>query len=246
MGYMSLHDFTRRLRDVVRVQRVRRRCSKEGVGGMHRGGRIKTLTAATMLVAVVLSACTDSPEPTPSPTPTATETTATPSSSPTPSPSPPSESELAATNAEALVREYYQLIDHLGTARSAPLTALEDVAISKDLDSWRRQFERARRDGWTQTGETKLVELDVQSVNLDNSDPAAGRVPVVQVDVCFDVTDVEVRNASGVSVVIADRPPTGWIRHTISNYSWENNPSDGWRVSTSVDLERTPCDPAAS
>jgi len=82
----------------------------------------------------------------------------------------------------------------------------------------------------------------VPSVNLDNSDPAAGRVPTVQVDVCFDVTGVDVRDGSGSSVVPAGRPVTGWIRHTVSNYSWETDPTGGWRVSTSVDLKRPPCE----
>lgn len=246
MGYMSLYTFTRRSpREVVRSRRVRRRCSKEGIGGMHRG-RAGALTTATIFILVAASACSGSPEPAPSPTPTTASTTPSPTPSPSPSPIPPSDSELAAANAEALVRDYYRVIDQLGLDPSVPLTALEDVAISKDLDSWQRQFERARRDGWTQTGETKLVEVDVQSVNLDNSDPAVGLVPAVQVDVCFDVTNVDVRDASGTSVVTADRPVTGWIRHTVSNYSWEDDPSGGWRVSTSVDLEQAPCAPVTS
>ena len=105
-----------------------------------------------------------------------------------------------------------------------------------------RQFERNRRDGYVQTGTTRLAKIEVPSVNLDNSDPATGRVPAVQVDVCFDVTGVDVLDASGASVVTAERPGTGWIRHTVSNYSWDTDPTGGWRVSTSVDLERAPCE----
>ncbi|WP_448071097.1 hypothetical protein [Georgenia yuyongxinii] len=137
------------------------------------------------------------------------------------------------------------MIDQLGLDPSVPLTALDDVAISKDLSVRQRQFERERRDGWIQTGETEIVELKVQSVNLDNSDPAAGLVPAVQVDVCVDVTEVDVRDASGISVVRADRPDTNWTRHTVSNYSWDTDPEGAWRVSTSVDLEQAPCEPAA-
>ena len=66
-----------------------------------------------------------------------------------------------------------------------------------------------------QTGETKVVELKVQSVNLDNSDPKAGKVPTVQIDVCFDVSDVDVVDADGKSVVSPDRPDTGWIRFSV-------------------------------
>ena len=52
----------------------------------------------------------------------------------------------------------------------------------------------------------------MQSVNLDNSDPKAGKVPTVQIDVCYDVSDVDVLDANGKSVVSPDRPDTGWIR----------------------------------
>ncbi|WP_407343382.1 hypothetical protein [Pengzhenrongella phosphoraccumulans] len=152
-----------------------------------------------------------------------------------------SETELAAANAEDLVRKYYRVIDELAIDPSRPLSELESVAISKELSIWLHQFERERRDAWHQTGATTLARLEVQSVNLDNSDPATGRVPAVQVDVCFDVTDVDVLDASGTSVVTPDRAATGWVRHTVSNYSWDTDPTDGWRVSTSVDLKQAPC-----
>ncbi len=200
---------------------------------------------ATILVLVVVSACSGSPEPTDSPTPTPTATTSpSPTASPMPTPSPTSSSEQAAANAETLVREYYRVIDQLGLDPSVPLTTLDKVAISEELSVRQRQFERERRDGWTQTGETKIVELKVQSVNLDNSDPTKGLVPAVQVDVCVDVTDVEILDASGSSVVTATRPDTNWTRHTVSNYSWDTDPEGAWRVSTSVDLDQPPCEPA--
>jgi hypothetical protein len=239
---------------VAPVQKTRKQNSNKGVEGMHRGGRASALTAATILVLAVASGCSGSPEPAASPTSTVTVSaspSSTPSLTPSPSPtsspslSPTSDTERAATDAEELIREYYQVIDQLGLDPSVPLTALEEVAISKDLSVRQRQFERERRDGWTQTGDTKIVELKVQSVNLDNSDPSTGRVPAVQVDVCVDVTDVDVRDASGSSVVTADRPDTNWTRHTVSNYSWDTDPEGAWRVSTSVDLEQPPCQPAA-
>lgn len=148
---------------------------------------------------------------------------------------------MAADRAEVLIRDYYELLDELGANPSGELSRLEDVAISKDLDVRRNQFTRWQRDGWVQSGSTKIAELEVTSVNLDNSDPSTGRVPAVQIDVCFDVSDVDVVDRSGASVVTAERPETGWIRHTVSNYSWDTDPLDGWRVSTSVDLEEAPC-----
>ena len=79
-------------------------------------------------------------------------------------------------------------------------------------------------------------------MNLDNSDPQAGKVPTVQIDLCFDVTDVDVVDAQGKSVVKTDRPDTGWIRFLVSNYHWDDDPDGGWRVASSQDIERTRCD----
>ena len=58
-----------------------------------------------------------------------------------------------------------------------------------------RLFKKERRQGLVQTGQTRIAELQVQSVDLDNSDPKAGRVPTVQVDVCYDVSDVDMVDA---------------------------------------------------
>lgn len=103
-------------------------------------------------------------------------------------------------------------------------------------------FKRERKQEPHQTGETKVVELEVQSVNLDNSDPQAGKVPTVQIDVCFDVSGVDVLDADGKSVVAPDRPDTGWIRYSVANYEWDSDPDGTWRVASSQNIERTPCD----
>jgi hypothetical protein len=86
--------------------------------------------------------------------------------------------------------------------------------------------------------------LQVQSVNLDNSDPSAGKVPTVQVDVCVDVSDVDILDKAGKSTVSQRRPDTGWTRFTVANYHWSSHPKDGWRVATGEDLKKAPCGPA--
>lgn len=100
--------------------------------------------------------------------------------------------------------------------------------------------ERSR--GLVQTGETRIAELVVQSVDLDNSDPKAGRVPTVQVDVCYDVSDVDVVDEDGQSIVSPERPEVGWIRYFVANYEWATDPSAAWRVANSKSLEQAPCD----
>ncbi|MFE5291412.1 hypothetical protein ACFQ8T_04470 [Isoptericola sp. NPDC056618] len=240
MAYLSKYVFIRACRGgVVRVPPEGVRCSAKGLAGMRQWGRAGTPTTAVLLLAVLV-ACTPSTEASPTPTPTTTSSTSTPTSDP--SPSPTTDSEVAAQNATELLHQYYAVIDALGAEPDEPLSRLESVAISKDLSVWEQQLKRDRRDGYRQTGETKLVEVAVGSVNLDNSDPDAGTVPTIQLDVCYDVSGVDVVDADGKSIVADDRADTGWVRHTVSNYSWDTDPDDGWRVSTSVDLEQAPCD----
>ena len=86
-----------------------------------------------------------------------------------------------------------------------------------------------------------VAELTVQTVNLDNSDPKAGKVPTVVIDVCWDVSKVDVLDKSGASIVSPDRPDTGWTRYTVANYRYADNPTKGWRVATGQDLKQTPC-----
>ena len=116
-----------------------------------------------------------------------------------------------------------------------------------------RRDERAaqrRRDPHRPTAATRasarpaphaINELKVQSVNLDNSDPDAGKVPTVVIDVCWDVSKVDVLDKSGKSIVSPNRPDTGWTRYTVANYDYAADPTGGWRVATGQDLKKTPC-----
>lgn len=219
----------------------------EGHGSMRRRGQASLATAALMVL-TALSACTGSSDDPTTPAPVTSEApTTSPAPSPTlpttpaPTPTRTSATQAAAANAEAAVRNYYRVIDKLGSNPKASLAPLKAVAISTDLSVWQHEFERERREGWHQSGTTRIVDIQVESVNLDNSDPKAGVVPSVQIDVCYDVSDVDVTDSTGESVVTPDRPDVGWTRHTVSNYSWDTDPSDGWRVSTTVDLKKSPC-----
>jgi hypothetical protein len=191
-------------------------------------------TAAMLLVAGAACARGNDPSATQSPIPSSpAPTTAT--------STPPSESEVASGAASALVRKYVAVVDRLRQDRRAPLSDLTSVATSAQLSAMRRLIGGERDKNLHQTGDTKVAELTVQSVNLDNSDPKAGKVPTVQIDVCVDVSRVDVLDNSGKSIVSPSRPDTGWTRYTVSNYDYANSPKGGWRVSTGQDLEKTPC-----
>lgn len=197
---------------------------------------VLSLATAVLLLVAGTSCAADDGDPT---DPRSNPPASSPSSS---SPTPTSPSESATAAATSTVNDYYAVRNQLRRDPTQPLSMLKSVAISTELTTQQTLFKREREQGLHQTGETKVVELQVQSVNLDNSDPQAGKVPTVQIDVCFDVSDVDVLDADDKSVVTPDRPDTGWIRYSVANYQWDSDPDGAWRIASSQDIERTPCD----
>ncbi|WP_188782320.1 hypothetical protein [Nocardioides phosphati] len=202
---------------------------------MTHAPRTFVVATVTMLTIAVGGCASNGNDPAASPTPT------TSSPAPTTTNTPPSESEKASEAASAVLWRYYDVRNQLRQDSTQPLTILDDVAISTELAAQEHLFKTERKQGLHQVGTTKVAKLDVQSVNLDNSDPKAGKVPTVEIDLCFDVSGVDVVDANGKSVISPDRPDTGWIQFLVSNYQWDTNPDDGWRVASSQDIKRAPC-----
>lgn len=174
--------------------------------------------------------------------PTASPTTITSSPTETSSSASPSDpSGRASTAAEATVRKYYTVLDALGRDPKSSLSKLKGVATSTQLSSMRNVLRQQHEHQERQVGSLAVADLKVQSVNLDNSDPSAGKVPVVVVDVCWDVSKVDILNAAGKSVISPDRPNRGWTRLTVANYRYASNPDHGWRVASGQDLKQAPC-----
>ena len=194
-------------------------------------------TGAVVLVAVTACASSGS-DANPSPSPPVSSSAPTPESS---SPSPRSDSELASDTAEDVVRRYFTVLDDLRQNPSKPVKQLSSVATSTQLAGQKRLLSVERGQGLHQVGTTRVAELTVQSVNLDNSAPSTGNVPTVTVDVCWDVSNADLIDQRGKSVVSPSRANTGWTRYTVANYHWSESPSGGWRIATSQDLKQTPC-----
>ena len=203
----------------------------------HERRAVSVATAVLLLVA--MTSCADDGGDDPAASGSSTPSSPAPT---TGSPTPQSDSEKATDAASAVLRRYYVVRNQLRQHPDRALRLLTSVAISTELAAQQNLFKQERKEGLHQLGETKVAKLRVQSVNLDNSDPQAGKVPTVQIDLCFDVTDVDVVDAQGKSVVKTDRPDTGWIRFLVSNYHWDDDPDGGWRVASSQDIERTRCD----
>jgi hypothetical protein len=196
-----------------------------------------TISATAALLLVAGAACADDGD-----DPPATESPTPSTSSPALTTAPPTKSEAAGTAASDVMRRYFAVVDRIGQDPGVPLQELATVATSIQLSAQRNQLKQQRRQGLTQTGNTKISELTVQSVNLDNSDPEAGKVPTVAIDVCWDVTDVDVVDSSGETTVSPSRPDTGSTRYTVANYQYVENSDDGWRVASGQDLRRATCE----
>jgi hypothetical protein len=139
------------------------------------------------------------------------------------------------------VQNYFTVVDDLRSDPATGLKQLNAVATSAQLNAVETLIRRQRGEGQRQTGTTTISDLKVQSVNLENSDPDAGKVPTVVIDVCWDVSKVDVLDKSGKSIVSPARPDIGWTRYTVANYDYAADPTGGWRVATGQDLKQAPC-----
>lgn len=198
--------------------------------------RTRALATAALLLAAVTGCADDAPQAKP------TESPSSSASSPTPTQTKrPTDSEVAADRASQVVRDYFSAVDLLRQQPNRPLKKLKSVAISTQLAAQENLMRNQRSAGHRQLGNTEIAALKVQSVNLNNANPEAGQVPTVQVDVCWDVSQVDVVDSSGSSVLSRDRKLRAWTRYLVANYEWETNPDRGWRVAGGEDLERSPC-----
>jgi hypothetical protein len=159
----------------------------------------------------------------------------------TTSSSPTSPSEVAAANAEAVVRRYYAALDEVRQDPTVPLARLSRAENGIELNADMRLVTKERQQHLRQVGSVRLVSVVVQSVNLDNSDSKGGKVPTAQVDVCWDVSAVDLVDRKGKSVVSSTRPDQGSTRYFVTNAKWSTHPSDGWRVSNGQDLKLASC-----
>lgn len=191
-----------------------------------------TGVATAALVVVALGACSGGDEP--GANPSATQSTA---SSPAPTASsstPPSDSEIASEAASDVVRAYFTTVDQVRQDAKRPESDLDAVASSTQLTAQKRLLKNQRDSDRRQVGDTRVAELKVESVSLD--DPATAYV-----DVCWDVSGVDIVDADGKSVVTGERKNVGWTRFVVTNPEWQTAPTDGWRVSSGSDLEKEPC-----
>lgn len=185
-----------------------------------------TLGGAALLLAVAATttACGGSSDDgTP---PTTTTSSAAPSST-----APADPREQAKSDAQAMIKKYFEVTNEVGKNPKKPLNALKSVAVSSQLTILtNNQYGQWRKNGWRQTGDDRIVTMEVESVSLENSAPKKGKVPVVTVRVCDDVSKVGVVDRSGKSVVNQDRQSQYTNDYGVANYHWNADRRGGWRV----------------
>jgi hypothetical protein len=186
--------------------------------------------AAAALFVLLVSGCMGPASPTPSPTATEPSPTSA-------APSPTSDRDRAEAGARTAVDTYYTVLDDVASDPALPLDRLDDALAGDYLTAWRTELEKNRGNGWTQTGTTRIVEVTTQGVDV----PSDGTTATVVFDTCYDVSEVDVVDSSGASVVNKDRPDRGWSRLTLTNAAFADNPNAGWRVTTGETLEKEPC-----
>lgn len=152
-----------------------------------------------------------------------------------------SPSSKAASEATRAMRRYFRTLDLVRSDPSVPVARLRSAMISSELSTESHLVQTQRARGDKQVGRTRIAALIVQSTDLNNSDPQAGAVPTVTVDVCWDVSGADLVNRRGESVVTSARPDRGWTRYFVSNYRWTTHRHDGWRVADGKDLKKAPC-----
>ena len=163
--------------------------------------------ALTLVLVVALTAagCTpDTPRVERTPTPSATPLFAT------------DEEALAA--AEKAYAEYLAVTDEIFEDSGRNPERLLSVATQQVLDAQMQGYSSASAQGWTSVGKTKLDTVFLQQY-LPTQDRAT-----VSIYGCVDLSDVDVFDASGVSVVSPTRPDRSPFEVTLDRSEGDDRP----------------------
>jgi hypothetical protein len=200
-----------------------------------------TRAAAAVAAAVLgltISGCSSSGDA--SSTAPTSATLSPPSSSGAPTTANPSQD--AQSQAVALVPTYLGTIDDLYLDPSRPLDDLYEVAVTPEATAEATAIGTFRSRGYRQTGRSRLVTATADSVDL-TTNPAASpspTLPTVVVTACVDVSHVQATDASGTSVIPADRPRYLVARLTVINPHFPD--ASSWRVSEAPNRQAQSCD----
>ena len=198
-----------------------------------RPARRLTAAAGIAALALLISSCGGQDDPVTQPT----QSSAAPSSSAPTSSSvvPVSAEDQAVTEATTAIGAFYATIDRVNSDRNSDTAALQEVSTSDAYLAQERAAVRLKARGLTQIGASRVVDVSPFSIDL-TTDAAANspKFPTVVMDTCLDVSDVNVVDAKGKSVVPADRLAQTTARLDVVHFDF------GWRV-TKIASAGEPC-----
>ena len=196
-------------------------------------------TAAVIALAAAFLAGCSEPDPTPVPTTPATSVTPTTAASPSPTSLTPEEEATAA--AEEVVRDYFETVPRcLADPLNTEPSCFEDVAVGTELNNRRNSLIAAKQAESTASGALEVISLERQSVDLTH-DPQANPPDAATVifRVCTDVSQFQVVDKDGNSLIPADRAPRTLTNMGVFNYDYPD--AAGWRVGFVEELEEESC-----
>ncbi len=197
----------------------------------------RAAAAAAVVLGLIAMGCSSQDAPS-----TAPSSAASPSPSSSAAVTTASPAEEAQSQAVALVPTYLRTIDDLYLDPSRPLDDIYEVAVDSEATAEATAIGMFRSQGYRQVGRSQLVTATPNSVDL-TTDPAASpspTLPTVVVTACVDVSQVQATDASGNSVIPADRPRylIAWL--TVVNPQYPD--ASSWRVSEAPNRQAQTCD----
>lgn len=188
--------------------------------------RTRTLTQITLLpvaLAAALVSCTGSPPESPSSTSSKSRAaTSGPTSKTTVSIDDP------VSPAGAVVVDWWRTYDRISQDPAVPIADLLKVSRGAAYETWAREAQLQRAKRWRQIGTTLIVtESAVRAANV-------GSRQAMSVQVCYDVSKVNMVGPGGKSVISASRIPRAKASYVVVKFD------DGWFV-VNDDTTGDPC-----
>lgn len=140
----------------------------------------------------------------------------------------------AIADATDAVQRLYATENKLNHNPRLPLSQLKKVAAGKALKGSRAVLKSIRDDGLTVTGDRTLEIDKVLHVQL-------GKTAKVELQVCYDVTNVKVTDKNGNSAVTKDRLDRAIATYVVTNDQYKKKPSKAWIVTQSAETGAQSC-----
>jgi hypothetical protein len=164
--------------------------------------RLPAFGLAALSVVALVTGCAPQAEPTPTPTPRFTSQA------------------QAYQAAEATYRAYVDALNRVDLSDPATFEDVYKWETGEALNSDKKNLTRYHAEGITKTGTTVLKSIQSRSASVDDT--------AIQLNICEDVSSVDLRDATGKSIVSSDRAD---IQATRASLQTTDATSTGYQLS---------------